>query len=100
MTSSRRQLTINYCRIEIQRCSRKALNRIGAKLFSIPPCSSELNPVENEFHLVKRRLTREGKEKKRTYESVDQYSERIKNTFMTLDSAVIDKIISTICQTY
>ena len=74
------------------------LNRIGAKLFSIPSCSSDLNPAEKEFHLVKQRLAREAKEKKTTYESVDQYSERIKNTFMTLDRAVIDKSISTICQ--
>ena len=33
--------------------ARKALNRIGAKLFSIPPRSPDLNPIENVFHLVK-----------------------------------------------
>ena len=75
--------------------ARKALNRIGAKLFSIPPRSPDLNPIENVFHLVKWSLAREPKEKKITYESVEQYSERIKNTFMTLDWAAIDKIIST-----
>ena len=38
--------------------ARKALNRIGAKLFSIPPRTPDLNPIENAFHLVKRSLAR------------------------------------------
>ena len=61
----------------------------------LTPRSPDLNPIENVFHLVKWSLAREPKEKKITYESVEQYSERIKNTFMTLDWAAIDKIIST-----
>jgi len=75
--------------------ARKALDAIGAKLFSIPPQGPDLNPVENVFHLVKRSLTREAKEKKITYESVEQYCERIRNTFKILDRTVIDNIIST-----
>ena len=38
--------------------AKKALNKIGAKLFPIPPRSPDLNPIENFFHLIKRKLTK------------------------------------------
>ena len=52
--------------------AKKTLNKIGAKLFPIPPHSPDLNPIENFFHLIKRKLTKEAKEKKITYETIQQ----------------------------
>ncbi len=31
----------------------KAMNKAGATLFTIPPRSPDLNPIENLFHIVK-----------------------------------------------
>lgn len=74
--------------------ARSAFKAIGAKLFSIPPRSPDLNPIENLFHLVKRNLKKQATEKKITYESVEQYAQRIENTFKALDKTLINKIIS------
>ena len=73
--------------------ARSAFQAIGAKLFSIPPRSPDLNPIENVFHLVKRNLKKQATEKKITYELVEQYAQRIENTFKALDKTLINKII-------
>ena len=73
--------------------SRSSFEVIGAKMFSIPPRSPDLNTIENIFHLVKRNLKKQASEKKITYESVEQYAQRIENTFKALDKTLINKII-------
>jgi len=37
----------------------KELRKIKAKVFSIPPRSPDLNPMENLFHLVRKQLNRD-----------------------------------------
>ncbi len=32
----------------------KAMNKAGATLFTVPPRSPDLNPIENLFHIVKK----------------------------------------------
>ena len=73
--------------------ARKAMNVIGAKLLSIPPRSPDLNPIENLFHLVKKRVEREALEKEITYESFNDFSKRVKLTFDSISKVIIDNII-------
>ena len=42
----------------ILNCSkaRKAVREVGGRLFAIPKCSPDLNPIENIFNIVKRDL--------------------------------------------
>ena len=42
-----------------RRCSkvaRKAMDKVGCKMFAIPPRSPNINPIENIFHLVRKQL--------------------------------------------
>ena len=73
--------------------ARSSFKGIGAKMFSIPQRSPDLNPIENILHLVKRNLKMQATEKKITYELVEQYAQRIENTFKALDKTLINKII-------
>lgn len=80
----------------IQNCSlaRKALNTIGAILFAIPARSADLNPIENVFNIVKRTLKIQAIRNNITYESYEQFSERVKSTLYAMSSDVIDSTIS------
>ena len=82
----------------IQSCAkaRKALKDIRAKLFAIPPRSCDLNPIENIFNLVKRDLKAQAIRKNLTYESFEQFSERVKCTLYGLSTVVIDNKIRSI----
>ena len=64
-----------------------------AKLFAIPPRSCDLNPIENIFNLAKRDLKAQAIRKNLTYESFEQFSERVKCTLYGLSTVVIDNII-------
>ena len=54
--------------------ARKAIASTGAKLLAIPPRSPDLNPIENVFHLVRKRLDIEVFEQKITHETFHQYT--------------------------
>ena len=55
--------------------AKKALEKIKAEVFSIPPRSPDLNPVENLFHTVKRNLRLEALENKITSDTPQQFAE-------------------------
>lgn len=74
----------------LARCSCLAL---GAQLLSIPPRSPDINPLENFFKLVKDRLTKDAIANNITWESFLDFSKRVRETILTMDKAVIDKII-------
>lgn len=74
----------------LARCSWLAL---GAELLSIPPRSPDINPIENFFKLVKDRLTKDAIANNITWESFPDFSIRIRETILSMDKAVIDKII-------
>ena len=78
--------------------ARKAIASVGAKLLAIPPRSPDLNPIENVFHLVRKRLDIEAFEQKITHETFNQYTARVKNTLYSMDKAVIDNIIASMCR--
>ena len=60
--------------------ARQALKAIRAELFTIPPRSTDLNPIENIFNIVKRELKRQAIRSDITYETYEQFSERVKCT--------------------
>ena len=74
----------------LARCSWLAL---GAELLSIPPRSPDINPIENFFKLVKDRLTKDAIANNITWESFPDFSNRVRETILNMDKAVIDKII-------
>ena len=74
----------------LARCSWLVL---GAELLSIPPRSPDINPIENFFKLVKDRLRKDAIMNNITWESFPAFSKRVTETILSMDKAVIDKII-------
>lgn len=74
--------------------ARDAMDSIGAKKFSIPPRSPDLNPIENIFHQVKGKLYDDALERNIQKERFKNFSERVKQTIEGLSVQSIDKTIS------
>lgn len=62
-------------------------------MFSIPPRSPDLNPIENLFHLVSKQLEKDAIDEQITSENFEQFSERVKKTIMNFSKDTIDNII-------
>lgn len=78
--------------------SKKAMGAfvcIGAVVFEIPARSPDLNPIENLFHLVRRNLQQEARNKKITEETIEGFTQRVYRNLQSFDSSIIDKIIET-----
>lgn len=73
--------------------AKDAMDEVGCRLFSIPARSPDINPIENIFHLVRRKLEEDAISSNITRETFDQFSERVKKTFYEFPSVLIDKTI-------
>ena len=71
----------------------KAMKKVKADVFSIPPRSPDLYPIENFFNLISKKLNDDALENMITSESYDQFSERVKFTIENYSIEEIDKII-------
>ena len=61
--------------------AKESLKTIGAEVVKIPPRSLDLNPIENFFHDVKRKLTQDALDKKnylRRFRCLSTWNTRIK----------------------
>ena len=77
-----------------QKIAKDAIYIVGGKIFSIPPRSLELNPIENVFNNVKSQIREQAIERYLTRENFEQFSQRIKSTLENYPIEVIDKTIS------
>ena len=75
------------------RRAKDAIHAIGARKFNIPPRSPDINPIENIFHQVKRKLNSDALEKHIEHENFENFSKRIKQTMEDFTKDVIDKTI-------
>ena len=73
--------------------SREAMGKVGCRLFKIPARSPDLNPIENVFHLIGKRLREDAVSRNLTKETFRQFSKRIIHTVLTFPTNVIDKTI-------
>lgn len=76
------------CKVAVE-----AIDAVGGKIFKIPSRSPDLNPIENFFHLVGKKLNKQAIERMMSYETFGDFSERVKKTMLEFDTAVIDNII-------
>jgi len=78
-----------------QNCKKayKAYDAVGAMIMKLPARSPDLNPIENFFHLVKRKLRQEAVQKQITKESVDDFCARICSCLQNFPVKVIDNLI-------
>lgn len=74
--------------------ARKAMVRANSELLNIPPRSPDLNPIENLFKIVSDKLRSQALSQKISSETYEQFQMRVVNTFMTMSTDTIDKIIA------
>ena len=60
--------------------ARSAWDEVGARKFTIPAKSSDLNPIENIFHIVKQCLHQDALDQQITREDFAAFSTRVKTT--------------------
>ena len=73
--------------------AKTALQQVSAKLLKIPPCSPDLNPIENMFKSVSDDLHDSAIEEQLERESFMQFKERVKNTIVQFPEAKINNLI-------
>ena len=73
--------------------ARSAWDEVGARKFTIPARSPDLNPIENIFHIVKRRLRQDALDQQITQEDFAAFSARVKTTLETIPIDVVDRTI-------
>ena len=73
--------------------ARSTWDEIGARKFTIPARSLDLNPIKNLFHIVKRRLHQDALDQQITREDFAAFSARIKTTLETIPIDVVDRTI-------
>ena len=74
--------------------ARDAMFSIGARKFSIPPRSPDLNPIENIFNITKNKLHEDALEQYIEFENFQAFCERVKYTIENVPLEVIDKTIA------
>lgn len=74
--------------------SLQAIDNVGCRLFNIPPRSPDLNPIENIFHLVGKKIRKDALQLDIKYESYQQFSERVKTALMNFPTDIIDRTIA------
>ena len=81
------------CPRQNSKLAKAAFDRVNAKVFRIPPRSPDLNPIENWFHIIKKRLRQQALDRNIVKESFKEFSDRVKDTMMNAPADEIDRII-------
>jgi predicted DNA-binding protein YlxM (UPF0122 family) len=81
---------------QTSRKSISALNDMEAELHRIPPRSPDLNPIENTFHLIKKKLADEALKLKIEKESFEQFKSCVFRCCDNIDSSIIDRTIESL----
>ena len=70
------------------------MDAVGARLFSIPSRSPDMNPIENVFNYTKDKLHQQALEENITFENIEELSVRVKHTLEIMPIWYINKTIS------
>ena len=92
-TNGRRLFVMDNDPSQTSVAAKLAFEDIEAEFHEIPPRSPDLNPIENIFHLVKLFLENEAISRNITWESFEQFQNRV---FRALESVSIETIDKTI----
>lgn len=76
--------------------ARKSMEECGYHCHHIPARSPDLNPIENVFHLVDRKLRQDAIEQEITNETFEQFSARVQECMMTYPTDIIDRVIESL----
>ena len=73
--------------------ARDELFKQNIRLFSIPPRSPDLNPIENLFNQVRRTIKKDSFNQQLLRESKFEFTERVRNLLLNYDTERIDNLI-------
>ena len=88
-----RRFLMDNCPEQNSRTALRAHDRVSAKVFLIPPRSPDLNPIENFFHQVNRKLQQQALVNNITRETKDELEYRIKKTMREFPLENINRLI-------
>ena len=75
------------------KAAREAMVRCHCELLKIPSRSPDLNPIENIFHIVTKKLAKDALERGITRESYEEFCERVQRTIRGISQQLIDRTI-------
>lgn len=70
-----------------------AYDEVKAKIMKIPSRSPDLNCIENFFNLIKKELRKQALQRKISNETMEEFSDRVKNTMLDYPTHIINEII-------
>lgn len=73
--------------------AREAMESVGCRLFKIPARSPDLNPIENSFHSIRKKILKDSIERGLERESYQEFCRRVKNIIMNFSTEIIDRTI-------
>jgi transposase len=73
--------------------AKKAINDSGATLFEIPVRSSDLNPIENLFHIVKKQLESQAISECIYQETWPEFKARVRKTILKIPTTYINNLL-------
>ena len=88
-----RRILQDGCPRQNSAAARNAIYEVNGKIFKIPPRSPDLNPIENLFHNITRKLRRDALTNNITKETREEFAERVQRTMREYDTGAIDKLI-------
>lgn len=79
-----------------QNCAlaKAAMKRSNSELLNIPPRSPDLNPIENLFHILSKKLKENAISRRITHETFEEFKNRVIATLYSIDVSTIDNIIA------
>ena len=76
--------------------AQESIESINCEIFGIPPRSPDFNPVENVFHLVRKKLDEDAPEHEIKQETYKEFSNRVKSTIENFPVDIINKTIESL----
>jgi hypothetical protein len=78
---------------QVSKVARDAWEQLGCTMFKIPARSPDLNPIENIFHLARKKLRSDVLSRQIKKESYQQFSKRVAQTIKEFPADIIDNTI-------
>ena len=86
------------CPVQKSKQAQLGYDDVGCKIFNIPARSPDLNPIENVFHLARKMLAKEAKDKFIQKESYAEFAHRVIRTIESVPAHIIDRTIDSLPQ--
>ena len=78
------------------KAEQESMASVNCEMFGIPPHSSDFNPVENVFHLLRKKLHEDAREHEIKQETYKEFSNRAKSTIENFPVDIINKTIESL----